>query len=297
MTVQSVELNPQDKRSCLICYEEFDQAFLAVEDVEVGSNPPIILAECNHFFCHDCIEDHIKFAIATKRVPIPCPEVGCLSKVPKKLIETILLRKNSHAEGEHSADETTKLLKTWNTLEAKSSNPCLVSCPLCNYSFHDSGAHDEIACPSCKSTFCRLHGASHAGQTCDEFLASERGKHFLESEKVLNSCTKPCSHCGARLYKQVGCDFVRCPHCHRGMCYACGSHLHLSPTLYYCTKCGGPPHTQMPGWMMCLSVTVLCLICVVYPPIGLLLVLSSGFRVFQFFDFQVCNFSICCRYS
>ena len=99
-----------------------------------------------------------------------------------------------------------------------------------------------------------------------------------ETERTLDRCTQPCSHCGARLYKQVGCDFVVCPACHRAMCYKCGSHSHLNMRYQYCTKCGGPLHnaSDTPRWQICLSVTFACLLAVIYPLCALILVLLTG---------------------
>lgn len=61
---------------------------------------------------------------------------------------------------------------------------------------------------------------------------------LVETERVLQQHTKPCSHCGGRIQKEAGCDHVVCPACRHDMCYKCGTHEHLTgKVIRTCSQC------------------------------------------------------------
>lgn len=269
-------------RSCLICLDSFHEdetgeasppSYQKDFDLERGrlSSSLVSLKPCGHAFCHDCLVTHIEMAVETKKVPIVCPEIQCTTPLSATFITKLLANSASHG-----------MWRRWRRLQTMAEQPHLVECPKCNHLVqgpdpkNKDPRHNDLACTACHVKFCRVHGQSHTGQTCTHYTATAGA--WQATERTLDKCTTPCSHCGARLYKQVGCDFVVCPACRRAMCYKCGSHAHLNMREQYCTACGGPRHNarDTPRWQICLSVTFACLLAVIYPLVALVLVLLTG---------------------
>ena len=277
-------------RQCLICYDLFDeeendpsppsyQKDFDLERGNTGRSPSLVnLSPCSHEFCQECLVIHIQTAVERKQVPIVCPQVQCQTTVSQILIAKLLADSAAHG----------MLWRQWKRLQNLADHPNLVECPHCNNLVQgpdpstmmdkDDLRHNDLTCQHCQRNFCRVHGESHAGQTCTQFNAKGGQQALEETERTLDRCTQPCSHCGARLFKQVGCDFVVCPACHRPMCYKCGSHAHLNMRYQYCTKCGGPLHnaSDTPRWQLCLAVVFSCLLAIIYPLFALILVLLTG---------------------
>jgi hypothetical protein len=145
---------------------------------------------------------------------------------------------------------------------------------------------NQLTCHSCGHVFCRIHGDSHPPHiSCEEYSQSTDAEQVQESEEAIRSFTKPCSHCGARIERESGCDFMTCGFCYKEMCFKCGTHVHLSGSsgnmLRFCTQCR-QLHLDVDddfpgtGWIMCfwcscfscifalnlLVVLILCIRCV-----------------------------------
>ncbi|KAL7571875.1 hypothetical protein ACA910_002947 [Epithemia clementina (nom. ined.)] len=88
--------------------------------------------------------------------------------------------------------------------------------------------------------FCRIHGDLHnpLELSCHDYAQTKQAKQIHQSEQVLNEYTKPCSHCGCRIFKESGCDHVVCLYCGNDMCFKCGSHLFLTgKEIRQCANC------------------------------------------------------------
>lgn len=281
--------------SCPICLENFDE-------VDAESGNPLLLRvrlSCSHEFCETCVVAHLQDAIDSKKIPVLCPESDCNVLIKEESIGKML---------------SDALLERWGRLQALVDNPSLVECPSCNAlvdskttrsTYGQSRAEkksdnnkgrasdttqdqneevtlknsDDLECRECSHPFCRVHGDMHQGQTCESFKASDAGTVLYESERILDEVTKPCSHCGARLHKQEGCDYVICANCKQDMCYKCGSHEHMTEgRLRHCAKCGGAfdGRLDFAWWMILLIMLAFLLLYLFYIPVALVAVILSG---------------------
>jgi hypothetical protein len=136
---------------------------------------------------------------------------------------------------------------------------------------------NQLTCHSCGHVFCRIHGDSHPPQmSCEEYEQSTDARQVKKSEKAIRNFTKPCSHCGAPIQKESGCDFMICGSCRKEMCFKCGTHVHLSGSSgdmrRFCTQCNQQYiDDRHPGTGL-----ILCFVALCYVPVNLLYVFIMG---------------------
>ena len=223
--------------SCPICYESFDDSHretIAENQFVLFPQAPITLS-CDHRFCHSCLHQHCQlFLEQHHKVPIRCPERICQAPLTFETVQAVLL-----VDEEKGA--TT--LKKYERLIHHAEDPSLVPCPSCDALLHpekaqptDRSHSHELQCSDCQQRFCTKHGM--ACQKSESCLIYEQSLRFQASEQVLESHTRPCPHCGARIFKDAGCDHIVCPSCHEDFCWKCGSHEFLVGKLTRtCKKC------------------------------------------------------------
>jgi hypothetical protein len=155
---------------CPVCYEGFEEQHQEEDDenadenadVEMGTLPigsGRIELECNHVFCRNCLLEYCRHNIQMKRIPIPCPTIGNISKhkhdkfadceqvLQNHLVEDILLQSSSsttkarrgtpddHDDDNDDNDDKDKdaqhLIK-FRRFQQMAQDPTLLPCPKCD---------------------------------------------------------------------------------------------------------------------------------------------------------------------
>jgi hypothetical protein len=296
MSVENEEPSFKDSTSksedCPICYEKF---FDAGEDEENYSKERSSVQGCDHEFCRACLTDHCKHAISVKDIPIACPanaEHDCENVFQEEQVKDLLCRldmtqygsiPSSLSFGSAGTTHWDRFLNFQRMLQ----NPDLICCSkcdqlVCNNEHQTSIFVNQIACPSCGHQFCSLHGDVHPNKTCQEYASSEGARQVQKSEKAIRDLTKPCSHCGAPIEKESGCDHIICLSCKDDMCFQCGTHVHLSGDMIRtCEKCQqhfvDHRHIWVYRFTLCLSLPLYIPFCIIHILLtGLIAILSCG---------------------
>jgi len=224
--VQDCERNMEEVETfaCPICLED--------ECSDVVRNP-----NCSHIICNDCLTDHCQHELSIQKVPFLCP-YGCRIQLPLAIVKDMLTRRRT----DDTVNDETDLMEDWDKyrrLLVLSRDKTIRECPGCDELVNKSDSTNDMACSHCELAFCFLHGMIHRGMTCDEYQRTPQGRELEETELTLLQYTKPCSHCGTAIQKSYGCGYVVCSSCHNGMCYTCGTHIHLRGTdgRPLCTRC------------------------------------------------------------
>lgn len=160
------------------------------------------LDRCDHLFCLDCLESHIKERLS-KSQAVPCPAEGC---------------EGSLTEASPIYDElqgnTQKMLKKREALSFILQNPGYQLCKKeeCEGKFKQSKGEKGNKCDVCATPHCRkCFEVFHVG------LCSEKMAAFLEG----NAFFRRCKRCRFIVEKNEGCNHITCL-CGYSFCYACG---------------------------------------------------------------------------
>jgi len=253
-------LDEEDQEECRICYDDFP------------SSDFFSLASCNHSFCRNCLESHVRYNI--RQVPIICPkeaETDCCGFLSMEEIKNLL--------------PDAEFLK-YNRIYRMHQDPSLIQCPRCDELSANAGGTDDdnpmTTCVACNHVYCKLHGDAHdpSIQLCIEFDKQRNDRHNRKSVRAIRKLTKPCSHCEAPIIKYTGCNHVVCTACNQDMCWRCATHKHMTGrVLRTCNKCNSEyvdhRHLCAANTMGCLVLTPICIIymMIVFP----ICFLVSGF--------------------
>ncbi|KAF7654025.1 hypothetical protein LDENG_00075700 [Lucifuga dentata] len=174
----------------------------------------IILRECLHSFCRDCLKGTI---VNSQEAEICCPD--CDSKLQDREIRALLTEEEyqrflelrlSIAESrlEHSFHCQTSNCRGWCTYEDEV---------------------NEFYCELCKETNCILCRAIHKGMNCKDYqdelriraendLAAKQTKQMVEG-LLRNGEAMHCPRCDIIVQKKDGCDWIRCLMCKTEICW------------------------------------------------------------------------------
>jgi hypothetical protein len=297
MSVENEELSfnsTSKSEDCPICYEKFLDTG---GDEEIGnySKERLLVQGCDHEFCRACLTEHCKHAVSVKDIPIVCPanaEHYCENTFQEEQVEDLLCRLDMPQYGSIPSSVSLGSAGTtdWDRFQKFQlmlQNPSLICCSKCDQlacknENQTSTSVNQIACPSCGHQFCSLHGDVHPNKTCEEYASSKGARQVQKSEKAIRNFTKPCSHCGAPIEKESGCDHIVCLSCKDDMCFQCGTHVHLvGDMIRTCEKCKqnfvDHRHIWAYRFTLCLSLPLYIPFCIIHILVtGLIAILSCG---------------------
>lgn len=205
MTDASVVPNPESFE-CPIC-------FVSYEPYE-----GVILRDCFHCFCRDCLVGSIKHA---DDVVVKCPfkdnDSTCESVIQDREIRTLLSAEEYNAYLGRS-------LQKAESLAGKSAFHCKT--PDCiGWCLVEEGAV-WFDCPVCQANNCLRCKALHAGMDCEEYRDRLSGNfENRRSERALQNLVATgegmlCPKCKIMLTKVDGCDSIQCSVCKTFVCWA-----------------------------------------------------------------------------
>eukprot|EP00112_Aurelia_sp_Birch-Aquarium-sp1_P011498 Seg2418.3 transcript_id=Seg2418.3/GoldUCD/mRNA.D3Y31 product="RanBP-type and C3HC4-type zinc finger-containing protein 1" protein_id=Seg2418.3/GoldUCD/D3Y31 len=194
---------------CEICYAEYEKG------------EGVILRECIHVFCKDCLRQTIQ---NSEDPEVKCPHtdgnVNCMQVITAQEIAALL-----------TEEEYVKFLdRSVNAAENRAAN-----------SFHCKTSNcggwciyeDEVnwyECQVCQKRNCLTCKAIHDNMTCKEYQddlkrrahqdeAAKKTQEMLD-EMLRNGDAMNCPHCQVILQKKDGCDWMRCSMCRTEICWA-----------------------------------------------------------------------------
>jgi RanBP-type and C3HC4-type zinc finger-containing protein 1 len=182
----------------------------------------IVLRDCLHIFCFDCIRAHILQNI--NELKIKCPHMSndfsCDSFLQDRELRSFL-----------EPDEYQKFLNR--SLQAaestiKNSVHCLTAdCP--GWCIKEGINLVEFTCPVCYKTNCLNCNAIHESRTCDEYLQSITKYTVTQADRMskleidrllVENKAMLCPGCEALIEKISGCDGMFCSNCKTELCWA-----------------------------------------------------------------------------
>ncbi|XP_077085196.1 ranBP-type and C3HC4-type zinc finger-containing protein 1 isoform X1 [Siphateles boraxobius] len=203
------DLVPNPERvECRICY------------VELESGEGVLLRECLHCFCKECLRSMILMS--------EDPQVACPYRDEAYACDCILQEREIRALV--SVDDYERWLKRGLSVaesRCEGSYHCATAdCPgWCVYEDTVNTFH----CPVCKKHNCLLCKAIHEGMNCKQYQddiaaraindsAARRTRDLLKT--LVNSGeAMHCPQCGIIVQKKEGCDWLRCTVCHTEICW------------------------------------------------------------------------------
>ncbi|KAI0021235.1 hypothetical protein F4780DRAFT_778752 [Xylariomycetidae sp. FL0641] len=197
---------PRPQRECVVCAENYDET--------EGK-----LLECRHFYCHDCLGDNVKVALANS----PFIPAKCCTVVPLEM-----LRDAGAFEGDEEVRYREKMFELTNP------GTHLYCCfPDCGRLIMPADITTRVGrCRACLRSTCRkCHQQSH-WNTCDPAVLTARNQQEDQLLKLAHQQGwKRCPNCTVFVERDGGCNDMEC-HCGQLFCYRCG----------YALDGGGHPH-------------------------------------------------------
>ena len=184
----------------------------------------IVLGQCAHVFCTDCLQAHVTTCTSEGKTLIVCPSQCGAEVTQAELREVVGL--------EHFNTIDRKQMEA-----AVAIDPTLHHCPTpdCSNIVCWTGEEDGVPlcnCLVCNKKSCLVCGVSpyHNGMTCEEYIHSNTS--MSESDKTANeqafqqymqnSNIRVCGRCKNAVVKSSGCNKMKC-RCGFRFCYVCGS--------------------------------------------------------------------------
>lgn len=192
-----------NNESCLICFDDEEN------DLVLYSLP------CKHYFCAECIADHIKACISNGKSEITCPCNDCQCRIVRydiiKFGNYQLALKNFNKTIEKEIEMKPEFYH------------CIrEGCP--NILTSSSIGLCDVATCSCGCRFCwKCKELSHAPLECNLLPKwREIAKEENAELKWIKENTKACPKCHERIQRDGGCTYIKCPKCNYEFCYVCG---------------------------------------------------------------------------
>lgn len=206
MTLTDASVVPnQEPFECPICFVPYD------------AYDGVILRDCFHTFCRECLSSSIKYA---EDVVVQCPykdnDTSCETIIQDREIKCLLSEDDYDAYLKRSLKKAESLAE--NAFHCKTPD-CTGWCVVDDNSslFH---------CPVCYAQNCLRCKALHANMSCEEYQDRLSGNYEVRrSERAMQNMLASgeamrCPKCNVVLQKITGCDFIICSMCKTGVCWA-----------------------------------------------------------------------------
>ncbi|KAK3754772.1 hypothetical protein QZH41_019689, partial [Actinostola sp. cb2023] len=209
-TAQQSLISNTEEFDCAICY------------TTVVPGEGVMLRECLHCFCRDCLREHIRNCTDPE---VQCPfqdnEFACHFVITAQEIKALLPEQDFNRFLHRSL--VTAESQAANSFHCKTPN-----CPgWCIYEDNSNIFH----CPVCQKVNCLTCKAIHHPEmNCKEYQedlqrraqnddAAKQTQKFLE-QMIAKGDAMKCPQCEIILLKKDGCDWMRCSMCRMEICWA-----------------------------------------------------------------------------
>ncbi|XP_041924152.1 ranBP-type and C3HC4-type zinc finger-containing protein 1 [Alosa sapidissima] len=207
MDGQDLVPNP-DSVDCRICYQE----------LQPGEG--VLLRECLHCFCKDCLRSVIKMS---EDPQVACPYrddlYACNCTLQEREIRALV-----------SVEEYEQWLQRGlSVAESRCEGSYHCATPDCLGWCEYEDTVNTFHCPVCRKHNCLLCKAIHEGMNCKQYqddlaarasndIAARRTRDLLKT-LVRSGEAMHCPQCGIIVQKKEGCDWLRCTVCHTEICW------------------------------------------------------------------------------
>ncbi|KPI94710.1 RanBP-type and C3HC4-type zinc finger-containing protein 1 [Papilio xuthus] len=179
----------------------------------------VVLRECIHTFCRDCLADVVRHC---EEAVVSCPAIGCPGMLQEREIRALL-----------STDEYERwLARGLATAECGTRNAFHCRTRDCTgWALCEPGVR-KFPCPVCKCNNCVPCQAIHDGETCEHYqtklrtavTAAQTNETDEGTRALLDSLKRrgealECPECSAIITKKWGCDWVKCSACKTEICW------------------------------------------------------------------------------
>lgn len=184
---------------CTICF-----------DSDLDTDQQVKL-DCDHVFCGDCIFKYLKEEISDRNNKIQCPQKYCEEIISDSMIIKIIYEDD---------DTVNAFKKNKNLLNISDDHAMCIYCK----SVVPCSSNNKFYCYDCYTTYCsvckEIHSDSDDYDKCpneNEIVTNlHDARENLESEDV-----KFCPICKIMIYKEGGCNSVKCDYCKLRFCWNC----------------------------------------------------------------------------
>ncbi|GFS81130.1 ranBP-type and C3HC4-type zinc finger-containing protein 1 [Nephila pilipes] len=188
--------------------------------LDVDVNEGIVLQDCLHNFCRECLSSAIQYSdTAVIKCPFRNDEYSCESHLQEREIKCLVSPEvyDRHLQRSMALAES----------QARDSFHCKTpDCP--GWCLFEDNVNTFL-CPVCKRTNCLTCAAIHEGRNCRQYqdhLAlscdtseeAKKTKEYLQN-MVENGEAMECPQCLVILMKKWGCDWLKCSMCHTEVCW------------------------------------------------------------------------------
>ncbi|KAJ4462630.1 putative E3 ubiquitin-protein ligase arih1 [Paratrimastix pyriformis] len=180
---------------------------------------------CGHLFCQACWQGHLKQKILNENQSklIECPSEGC-----KLLVDQMTVSRLLRGVEEVAYERYTRLIAEAFVEDSRDLRWC--PAPGCKNAVRMFDPAPKAVTCLCKHSFCFMCGDSpHEPASCD--MMKQWAKKLADDSETANFMavfTKECPKCKVVIYKDEGCQYMRCPRCHHAFCWLClGSFDHV----------------------------------------------------------------------
>lgn len=195
--------------TCMICFDD------------AQPNESIVLRECFHKFCKECVIGHIN---NSEDATVSCPYIDdnnskCDHTITHREIKALLPER----------DFKKFLDRGLMQAEKESANSFHCKTPDCHGWCVYEDLVNTFQCPVCKKSNCILCKAIHEGKNCKEYQDEVMQKAATDHEakktkELLDKMLKSgdamnCPKCNIIIQKKVGCDWIRCSMCKEEICW------------------------------------------------------------------------------
>ncbi|CAL1290893.1 unnamed protein product [Larinioides sclopetarius] len=188
--------------------------------LDVEANEGIVLQDCLHNFCRECLSGAIQYSdTAVIKCLFRNDEYSCESHLQEREIKCLV----SPEVYERHLQRSMALAES----QAQDSFHCKTpDCP--GWCLFEDNVNTFL-CPVCHRTNCLTCAAIHEGRNCRQYqdqLAlnsdtseeAKKTKEYLQS-MVENGEAMECPKCQVILMKKWGCDWLKCSMCHTEVCW------------------------------------------------------------------------------
>ena len=168
----------------------------------------IELDNCNHYYCHECLQNYIINKIDESEHEIKCPQWDCDEILSYTFINDMI------------DDTYIKKLDRNIVKYTVNSSYNLKFCPKCD-NVCEKDYNDTVNCDNCNYIFCYLCGYKKTYEHECNFDILDEIKDALEFNYDDERELKLCPKCRTIIHRYGGCYSVKCSNCRFRFCWNC----------------------------------------------------------------------------
>lgn len=200
----------------LVSSAEAFECRVCLADVAPGEG--VLLRDCLHAFCRDCLADTVRHA---EGAAVPCPHSDAAYTCPARLQDREIRALVSPEDYErHLARSVAEAAGAMANVFHCKTPDCRGLCV-----FEDNV--NTFLCDICYKQNCLTCQAQHAGYSCkqyQEMIAKQQDLNSVKTMQFFDDMVRrgdglPCPGCSVMLVRKWGCDWMRCPMCRTEICW------------------------------------------------------------------------------